>query len=153
MPDGHRLLCNLDFTGLAIVDLNAPLKQRVPVPVAGVSGSFFPVSWSSDGSRLSLVDREGQIALYSFATRRFEVLPSRGFDPSWLRDGRSLLLRRDRGIYEIDLGTRQEREVLAAPVGSTFASLDLSPDERALVMARATKEGDLWMLTMQEETR
>jgi serine/threonine protein kinase/sugar lactone lactonase YvrE len=152
MPDGHRILCNLDFTGLRMIDLRRPLQQRAAVPVPGIGGLFFPISWSPDGSRLSLVDRDGRIALYSFATGRSEELSVRGFDPSWLGDTH-LLIRRDRGIYEIDLATQQEREILAAPVGSTFASLDLAPDERSLIVAHATKEGDLWMLTMQDDAR
>ena len=152
-PDGHRILCNLGFTGLGMIDLRAPLAQRVPAPVPGVAGSFFPTAWTRDGGRVALADVEGRIAVYSFATRRSEELPVRGFDPAWMRDGRGLLFRRGRGIYHLDLASRQEQEILAAPIGSAFTSLAVASDEKAVVVARASKEGDLWMLTMQDGER
>ncbi len=152
-PDGHRLVCNLGFTSLAMVDLKTPLEKRVPVPVPGVAGSFFSSSWSRDGSRLALADSERRMMVHSFATGRSESLPAVGSDPTWMRDGRRLLFRRDGAIYVFDLGTGETRKVLAPPVGTAFNSFDLAPDERTLVLAHEIREGDLWMLTMQADSR
>ncbi len=151
-PDGRRLVCNIGFTGLGTIDLTQPLDKRVPVPLPRFSGgSFFPNSWSPDGTRLAGSDPPGQLMLYSFATGRYDVLPVLGFDPVWMRDGRRLLFRRNEdGIHVLDLATRQSRQVLAPPVGSSFGAFDLGPDERTLYLAHETREGDLWMLTMEE---
>jgi Tol biopolymer transport system component len=151
-PDGRRLVCNLGFTGLALIDLQAPLPRRVPVPVPGVAGSFFSSSWSRDGSRLALADYDNRILVHSFATGRSELLPVLGLDPAWMRDGRRLLFRRTGTIYVFDLGTRETRKVLDPPVGTSFSSFDVAPDERSLVLAHETREGDLWMLTMQADS-
>ena len=152
-PDGRRLVGKIGFTGgLALVDLTLPREKRVPVPLPGLAhGSFFAGSWSHDGSRLALVDGKQRLAVYTFATGRSEVLPASGSEPIWMRDGRRLLFRRDGRIHVLELATRQAREVLAPPLGSSFSAFDLAPDERSMVLAHDTREGDLWMLTMQDD--
>ncbi len=152
-PDGRRLVCKIGFTGgLGLVDLTRPLEKRVPVPLPGLAGgSFFAGSWSHDGSRLALVDSKQRLAVYSFAAGRSEVLPVSGSEPIWMRDGRRLLFRRDGRIHVLELATRQTGEILAPPVGSSFSAFDLAPDERSMVLAHETREGDLWMLTMQDD--
>ncbi|HBL26807.1 MAG TPA: hypothetical protein DD490_08240, partial [Acidobacteria bacterium] len=154
-PDGRRLVLSIGFTGLGLIDLTRPLAERVPAPLPRFAeGSFFPSSWSHDGGRLAGTDTQGRIVVFTFATGRYEVFPALGFEPVWMRDGRTLLFRRDRkGIFALDLATRRTREVLIPPVGSTFSAFDLTPDQRHLILAHETREGDLWMLTMQADSR
>jgi eukaryotic-like serine/threonine-protein kinase len=154
-PGGRRLVCGIGFTGLGLIDLTRPLDKRVPVPLPRFEGgSFFPSSWSPDGSRLAGTDAKGQIVLFSFPDGPYEVLPAFGYEPIWMRDGRRLLFRQDgRGIGVLELGTGQTREILAPPAASSFGVFDLAPDERTLFLAHQTREGDLWMLTMQEDSR
>ena len=152
-PDGRRLVCNVGYNDLGLIDLAQPLAKRVPALLPRYQGgSFFPSSWSPDGSRLAGADLKGRLVLFSFATDSYEVLPVLGFEPVWMRDGRRLLFRGNGTISVFDLETRQARQILAAPVGSSFAAFDLAPDERSLVMAHETREGDLWMLTRQAES-
>ncbi|HKH43524.1 MAG TPA: protein kinase [Thermoanaerobaculia bacterium] len=152
-PDGRRLVCNVGFKDLGLIDLTQPREKRAPVLLPRLAGSsFFPSSWSRDGSRLAGSDPQGRLVLFTFATAQYEVLPVFGYEPVWMRDGR-LLFRGQDGIYVLDPAGRQTRQVLATPVGSSFGAFDLSPDERSLFLAHETREGDLWMLTMQAESR
>ncbi|HJX29321.1 MAG TPA: hypothetical protein VJ885_15535, partial [Thermoanaerobaculia bacterium] len=149
-PDGRRLVCGIGFNRLGLVDLSLPLDRRGPRPLPSPdSGSFFANSWSPDGSQLAGVIRERNLALFSFATRRYEDLGVPGHDPVWTPDGRRLLFLREGTVRALDPRTRQETEVFVPPPGSSFSAPDLSPDGRILYLVRETEEGDIGMATMQ----
>jgi serine/threonine protein kinase/Tol biopolymer transport system component len=149
-PDGRRLVCGIGFNRLGLVDLSLPLDRRSPQPLPPpAGGSFFANSWSPDGARLAGVIQEGNLALFSFATRRYEDLGIPGYEPIWMPDGRRLVFLRDGSVRSLDLRTRQETEVFVPPPGSTFSALDLSSDGRILYLVRETEEGDIGMATMQ----
>jgi Tol biopolymer transport system component len=149
-PDGSQLVCSLDFRGPFLIDLRKPLEQRRPrpLPVAGGKSPAFGVtSWSPDGQRLAGFDEEGRIVLYSFATRRVEVLAERGTVATWLRDNRTLLFLRGGAIWALDTATRQARPVVAAPPNSTFLWFSVTPDGRELFLVHSRDEADIGMLT------
>jgi Tol biopolymer transport system component len=150
-PDGSQLVCSLDFRGPFLIDLRKPLAERRPRPLpvdGGTSPAFGVTSWSPDGRRLAGFDEEGRIVLYSFVTRRVEVLPERGTVATWLRDDRTLLFLRDGGaIWALDTATRQARPVVAAPPNSTFLWFSVTPDGRELFLVHSRDEADIGMLT------
>jgi len=154
-PDGRWLACSLGFTHTARIDLNLPLPQRVPepLPAPGPSLAFLPNSWSRDGQRLAGTRSGFGILVFSFATRTYEQLAATGAYPVWMRDSRRLLYLDEGKVRVLDSGTKEIRDVLVPPSGSSFKGFDLSPDERTLYLGRATPEGDVCMLTAQESRR
>ncbi len=152
-PDGSLLVCGLGFRGPFLIDLRKPLEERAPRPLETAGGGDAPAfgvtSWSPNGLRLAGFDKSGRIVLYSFTTRRVEVLPERGTNMTWLRDGRTLLFLRDGAVWAFDTAVRQPRRVLDPPPRSTFEWLTVSPDEKTLYLVHATKEADIGMLTLK----
>jgi serine/threonine protein kinase len=148
-PDGKWLACTIGLSGPARIDLSRPLSQRVPEPLpkpeAGVI--FYPNSWSRDGVRL-LGDNAGNgLYVYSFATRTYEKLADRGRSPIWMHDGQRILYLDQGKVRVLDSRTRESRDVLAPPAGSSYDGLDLGPDDRTLYLGRMTPEGDICMLS------
>jgi serine/threonine protein kinase/Tol biopolymer transport system component len=155
-PDGSLLVCGLDFRGPFLVDLRQPLAERVPrpLPIFGDSGDggapvFGVTAWSPNGLRLAGFDRSGRIVLYSFTTRRVEVLPEQGTNIAWLRDSRTLLFLRNDAVWAYDTAVRQARHVLDPPPRSRFAWLAVGPGETALYLVQSTEEADIGMLTLK----
>jgi Tol biopolymer transport system component len=155
-PDGRWLVCVSDLAGTVRIDLSRPPGQRAPEPLSSSPGvvSFYPNSWSLDGRRLlgtGTIAAGFGIFSYTPATHSFEKLADRGQYPVWMRDGRRLLYLDQGKIRLLDSQTKESRDVLAPPPGSTFSGLDLSPDERTLYLGRTTPEGDIWMLSTPED--
>jgi serine/threonine protein kinase/Tol biopolymer transport system component len=155
-PDGSLLVCGIDFTGPRLIDLRKPLAERTPrglqIDEAGAGEgppAFGVTSWAPDGSRLAGFDEQGRIVVYSFASRRAEVLPETGTNATWLRDGRTLLFLRDDAVWAIDVPSRRARKLLDPPAHSAFSWIALSPDERTLYLVHATEEADIGMLTLK----
>lgn len=121
------------------------------MPEANVA--FFPNSWSQDGQRLAGTRSGYGILVFSLATRTYEKLAPQGEYPVWMRDSRRLLYLSQGKVRVLDSGTKEAREVLVPPAGSSFKGLDLSPDERTLYLGRATPEGDVCLLTTTYESR
>jgi hypothetical protein len=152
-PDGSLLVCGLGFSGPFLIDLRQPLAERTPRPLSMAGGGGTPAfgvtSWSPNGLRLAGFDKNGRIVLYSFTTHHLEVLPERGTNLTWLRDGRTLLFLRDDAVWAFDTAARQPRHVLDPPPHARFTWLAVSPDETTLYLVQATEEADIGMLTLK----
>jgi Tol biopolymer transport system component len=155
-PDGRWLACDLGENE-ALIDLARPLAARRPLllPPAGRGLGFSASSWSADGRWLAGVVHHPDeqqvpgIVLYSLAERRYVRLTDRGKWPTWLSDSRHLLYRDGGGLFLLDTMSRTSRQVLTIPPGSDYNDFSLSPDDRALYLARNTEEGDILLLTMK----
>ena len=156
-PDGKWLACGLGLTGTALIDLSRPLAQRIPevLPPPGPGKSFYANAWSPDGESLlgtgSNLGADPEILLFSLATRTYERLADHGDRPVWMGDHRRVLYIDDGKIRVLDSRTKESRDVLVPPAGSSFNGVELSPDERTLYLGRTTLEGDIWMLSASDE--
>jgi Tol biopolymer transport system component len=155
-PDGRWLACDLGENE-ALLDLSRPVAQRRPLllPQAGRGMGFSASSWSADGRWLAgaLHLPDGQqvpgVVLYSLAGRSYVRLTDRGRSATWLSDNRHLLYRDDNGLFLLDTVSRVSRQVLTIPPGSDYNDFCLSPDDRALYLARNTEQGDVWLLALK----
>ena len=158
-PDGRWMACGYGFTGTALLDLSRPFPQRISqvLPPPGPGKSFFPNSWSPDGERLlgtsSNLGADPEIFLFSLSSRTYERLADHGDKPIWMRDNRRVLYLADGKVRVLDSRTKESRDVLVPPAGSSFNGLELSPDERTLYLGRTTLEGDIWMLSASEDKK
>jgi serine/threonine protein kinase/Tol biopolymer transport system component len=146
-PDGKSLACNVgNHNDLCLIDLLRPLAERRPIPLPHRDHSFYPFSWSLDGSRLVGLSDEPGIFVYSFPRHGYERLSTdAALYPVWLHDGRTVLYLGDGKVQLLDTVTRRSREVLAAPANSTFTAAAVGLDDRILYTLRSIQEGDIWL--------
>jgi eukaryotic-like serine/threonine-protein kinase len=158
-PDGRWLVASLGFQGAAMIDLAQPLGRRIrwlPRPESGRE-VFSPNSWSADGRRLvgtfEQTDRSDVpgVVVFSFDSGKYERITDAGSGPVWLHDNRTLLYRQEGKIFARALGAKASRLLLAPSPNSTFKFMAIGPDDRTLYTVRETDEGDVWMLTLNEE--
>jgi eukaryotic-like serine/threonine-protein kinase len=154
-PDGRRVLYSLE-TRVEIIDAALPPGRQVPrlLPpmMEGKSEPFLPTAWSPDGEHLLGAilgtTRETEIALYSFATGRYQVLPVRGSGAVWLDDVRAVYLH-DGGLYLLDTRNGVSRKLASPPERSAYRVVAVAQDGRNLYVVREINEGDIKMLEMQ----
>jgi hypothetical protein len=120
--------------------------------VEGKPELFLPTAWSPDGEHLlgAVVGttRETEIALYSFATGRYQVLPVRGSGAVWLDAARAVYLH-DGGLYLLDTRTGASRKLASPPERSVYRVVAVAQDCRNLYVVREINEGDIKMLEMR----
>ena len=158
-PDGRRFAASLGFHSAALIDLTQPVGRRVRLlpRVGGGREVFAASSWSADGARLAgtLEQADGSavpgIVVYTLASGKYERVTEAGIVPVWLHDNRTLLYRQDGKIYARDLRAAEPRLLLAPPSNSVFIAVAVSPDDRILYTVRDTDEGDIWMMTLEDE--
>jgi Tol biopolymer transport system component len=158
-PDGRRVLYSLE-NRVEIIDAALPpgrqSPRRLPAPAGGKAGSkpepFLPTAWSPDGDHLLGAilgtTRETEIALFSFATGRYQILPARGSGAVWLDTVRAVYLH-DGGLYLLDTRTGASRKLGAPPERSAYRVVAVAQDGRNLYVVREINEGDIKMLEMQ----
>jgi serine/threonine protein kinase len=157
-PAGREVVASLGAKGAALLSLDpaAGGSLRKLSPPAGGKEIFAAHAWSPDGQYLAgTLEQTDESAIpgvvvYSFAKSRYERLTGAGSQPVWLHDNRTLLYLQDGKVFRVGLDDRTPRLVLAPPPNSAFKSLALAPDDHTLYAVRATDEGDIWMLTLED---
>ena len=158
-PDGRQLASMLSrYPGSAIARLDGPAPatiEQIPNPEAG---GFEDPAWSSDGSRLAGMVRApaGRMALglYTLATRKHEVLPVDGEDPTWLAGDRSVMFLRSGELWAVDLASRRDHVVLTPAglgrdrEGDMILIYKLSGDQRSLFLVVWRNQADVWQLAL-----
>ena len=155
-PDGLRMA--FGFAGeWHIIETTAgkgavSTPANMPKPVS----PFAPASWSPDGQRivgLTGLPTMG-LTVYSIATQQFTPVPgemSRGYwvFPTWLSDGRRVILRRPDGISVVDTTTGAGRSLIQVGGYMTGCSVGISRDNRWITYTETATEGDIWIATMK----
>jgi hypothetical protein len=67
--------------------------------------------------------------------------------PFWLADGRRLLFSSPRGLYIVDIQTREVGEIQQSAAG--LSAIAVSRDNRWVYLWRASEAGDVWMATLK----
>jgi Tol biopolymer transport system component len=153
-PDGRRILYSLTSRSSEIVDVTRPAEGQTPsrLPAMPDDRIFLPTSWSPDGKRLIgtiLGDKkEEEIALFSFDTGAYQVLPVSGNSPVWVDDGRAIFLL-DGSLELLDTRTGAAHRLMSPPERSAFKVVAVSRDGRDLFVVREIDEGDIKMLEMR----
>lgn len=152
-PDGKAITAT-SLEGLTLtVDLTVPLERRVPqalppLPMPGMT--FVAWLWSPDGTQLVgwklLADgQSGGIAIYDTKTRAYREIASAGIYPTWVRQGKALLIAVREQLRLVDLSSLA---VTPVPTPARFASdFALTNDERWLYYAEDQREGNVWLIT------
>ncbi len=158
-PDGQRLVAfDYDARQSLMIDLTRPFAEQTPEALDGTVGDGFliPVSWSPDGRLLaghlsSEHGRLGGIGVYDLASRSAHRLTSTGVFPAWLGGSRRLVYGSGDGVYLVDVedGAEPRRILSVAPDQIEFGLVKASRDGRTLYFSRASREADVWLLTMQ----
>jgi dipeptidyl aminopeptidase/acylaminoacyl peptidase len=154
-PDGSQLHF-LEPSGpdMFFFDPRKPWNEQTPTVLPGVTETgleFSPSFWTPDGKQLLGVagpENKDGIFTYAFASKRFTRLSDVGEPWSWLNDGHRLLYTHHGKLFVLDSVSKSARELLSvAP--DDFDSVALSPDNRTIYFTRATKQGDIWLMTLK----
>ena len=130
--------------------VSAPTKMPKP------ASPFAPASWSPDGQRI--VGLTGLpvmgLTVYSIATQQFTPVPgeiTRGYwvFPTWLSDGRRVIVRRPEGISVVDTTTGVGRMLIQVGGYMAGCSVGISRDNRWITYTETATEGDIWIATMK----
>jgi serine/threonine protein kinase/Tol biopolymer transport system component len=163
-PDGSRMaFSRIWFStsggGFGLADLRSgppPSLTYIDLPELGTS-SYWPTSWSSDGTKLAgvIIRRDGStdgIGVYDFREKKVKRIT--GDDPFWrsavwLSDGRRLVMRDRRGISLVDVATGRITPLL--DVGGYFVgiSVGVSSGEREITYTETATEGDVWLAELK----
>jgi TolB protein len=157
-PDGTRLAYTINTDTTYIIDARKPWTEQSPqaLPRAGPDQWFQAFSWSADRGTLAgfIMQRSGisaGIALYTFASNRYEKLTDFGLYPVWMKDARRLVFCSKEKLYLVDAASKKVHDVMYAPLsartGEMLGAASLSPDNSVLYFAQGTIEADIWMLT------
>jgi serine/threonine protein kinase/sugar lactone lactonase YvrE len=155
-PDGKRIVYYSNDGDSYIFQADVPWKAQSPEKLPRPpQGPFQAHSWSPDGERLAgAVEDESGVwrpAVFSLASREYEVFPTAGVSPVWLSDNRRLLFADGARIFLLDGKTGNFHEVLSLEPDTIEEGLDLSSDDRTIYFSRIRSEADIWMLTLDEE--
>ena len=167
-PDGRALVAP-DGRDVWVIDLSQPLNEAAAtkLPRLGSDRTFIPLSWSPDGLQLAghalhFGGRQIEgIILYTFGTKSYRQVSTAGISPTWLNDSRRLIFTLTeeatydnsagrRNLHILDTQTGKSR--LAAPETMTtsgWKNVSLSRDNRTIVFAEATREGDVWLMKLE----
>ena len=159
-PDGRRIASAVIPLGWSLFDVSGAAGQAAveTQPDIDDSHKFWPMSWTSDASRLAglLVRTNGLtdgVAQFELATRRYTKIvdraPSTWLIPVWLRDGRRLLLRDRTGISLVDSVTGNAKRLLDVSGYYVGYSLDATRDDRWITFTETATDGDIWLLKLE----
>jgi Tol biopolymer transport system component len=153
-PDGSRLVCTDLKTTMFVFEPLKPWSKQTPQVLLAVTETgleFDPYAWSPDGKQLlgaaGIYDKDGIFA-YALASKRFTRLTDVGTPWTWLNDGRRLLYTDGGRLLVLDSVSKTSRELLSA-APDDFDSVALSRDNRTIYFTRATKQGDIWVMTLK----
>jgi Tol biopolymer transport system component/DNA-binding winged helix-turn-helix (wHTH) protein len=157
-PDGKRLVYSVMNGTPSVIDTDKPWSSQTPRALPPLHESepgtwFEAASWSPDGRKLAgfQLGADGRfsgIGIYSFETGGYTRIADFGQDPSWLSDGRRLLLTRgiprDGAIYLVDSQSRKIHQVLSVePNVANVASI--SADNQWIYFSIEITEADIWL--------
>jgi dipeptidyl aminopeptidase/acylaminoacyl peptidase len=154
-PDGKRIVHYSTDGDSYIFQPDVPWKEQNPEKLPRPQeGRFMANSWSPDGERLAgRVEYETgrlPIAVFSLASREYEVFPVAGNGPVWLRDNRRLLFVDAEKIFLLDAMAGRFHEVVSLQPEAILSPFALSSDDRTIYFTRARREADIWMVTLGE---
>ncbi len=159
-PDGKRLAYAIFSGRTCIMDLSLPFDQQTPEQTPNFPNSeayFIAWDWSPDGKYL--VGNQGEngadskgIYIYSLATKTYEQISDIKFAdlksrPIWLNDSRHVMFSSKEKILLADIQSKKIHEVYAN--GRTPIQVySLTRDNRFIYASIATRESDIWMLSL-----
>jgi len=153
-PDGQHVIYSLVTRSAEILDIRLPAASQTPrrLPPMPGAGIFLPNSWSPDGKRLigSILGdkKEQEIALFSFDSNTYQVLPVSGSGAVWVDDARAIFVR-DGDLDLLDIRTGASQKLASPPERSAFTLVAVARDGRNLFVVRELDEGDIKMLEMR----
>jgi Tol biopolymer transport system component len=156
-PDGKRIAAAVIPHGWTLFEVSGGTAEADLMPQPDPSHTFWPLSWSPDGSRLAgtLVRPDGLVdalAQFELATGRYarilETPGSRWLVPVWTSDSRRLLVRNRSGISLVDAVTGRTKQLVQVSGYFTGFSLDVTRDDRWITYTETATDGDIWLMTL-----
>ncbi len=160
-PDGRAIAFGGN-TASFLLELTPALEpgaSRELVLPASVGGTYYPSSFSPDGSLLAGgVRRAGAnagAAIYSLrdGTWRLVHYDQAGFKIRLLDDSGRFVADAKSAIVAVDGPEARPRVLAEAAAGHRFRNLSISNDRRWLAWIDETDESDIWLMTLDDPAR
>jgi Tol biopolymer transport system component len=157
-PDGRQIaFIGIDIDeGTYVINMpgKKPVKALEKLPGSDTpSGLISPTSWSPDGLWLAGDEnnpREHPTAyVYSFKNQKLEKLADDSWQSRWLRDGKRLLILKEKGIVLIDRETKRQKELLRLPKEIFLAGYTLTADDSEIFYTTVHIMSDIWLLRVE----
>lgn len=159
-PDGKRLaVAGLNAKGLAILPMTAVGQAVQPTEPPMAEGlSFWPLSWSRDGSRILGFAMLAQgtvqsMSVYDIGAKRYRQiggLEDGNFAwPEWLEDGRRFLNRTTSGVALVNASTGARKMLTSVRGYSIGKSLSVAADNTWYSYTETGTEGDIWIAVVR----
>ena len=162
-PDGMRVATvDLRTQRWYVLDSARGTSIREFTQPLADSTRFWPLSWSPDGaSILGLIRSPGGtavgLATCSPESGRCDAIYKTSGEPFlwpiWLRDGRRVIFRHERGISLLDSRSGTLRRLVPVSGYMIGASLGISSDNRSITYTETATEGDIWLMRFDSEDR
>jgi Tol biopolymer transport system component len=150
-PDGTRLAFSefVHVNRVSVVDPRMAWQRQKPEVLPLLDG-WIATSWSPDGRYLAGFGRESLagIFVYSLEDRSYTQLTDFGSWPIWLSDSHRLLFNSPARVLIVDRASKKWHELLSTP-GENVRAFGLSPDNRAIYLARGSTAADVWVATFK----
>jgi eukaryotic-like serine/threonine-protein kinase len=148
-PDGQQMVYADDSAHIVRFDPRKSWSEQIPEVVSDELRCAQP-TWSISGKLLacttSLASTGSQsVLVYSFDTRSVLKVVDFGYGVKWLNDSRRLLVSTPEEIYLVDSTSGRHHKVLSVKLDS-FATFDVSNDNRWIYLSLQIPESDLWMI-------
>ena len=95
------------------------------------------------------------VAIYDIASKKFSRVPGElahsgaWILPTWLADGRHLIVRRSDGVALIDASTGAGRLLIPVSGSIIGRSVGVSRDNRWITYTETATEGDIWIASLK----
>jgi hypothetical protein len=151
-PGRSELVYSETENRLMSIDPHKNWSEQTPQPVANNMVGSQPV-WSPDGLQLLCLGRlvanvsEG-ILRYDTRTKNVSKILDFGFGVKWLTDSERILVSTLDSIQLFNLRTKKQHELMKVQLDS-FATFDVSADDRTIYYSQRLSEADVWLITIK----
>ena len=151
-PGGTQLLFRANGAN-QLIDLSKSWEQQTPVPLPPVDkpgDSFVAWDWSPDGTKLGgtfYSNSKSAIGVFSFETKRYEIVADYQSIPMWLPDGRRMVFADEGKAYIVDTQSKRVKELFSRPP-EQIRTVAVSRDGTLIYYTLSSSESDVWLLDL-----
>jgi Tol biopolymer transport system component len=154
-PDGTRLAIYGNLEHSRIIEVRKPWKEQSP---RRLPPEIFAWAWSRDGRRIAgghtqPIRWQPGIGVYDFDLGSVRWLTESGYVSAWLSDSRRLLCHDGPALRVLDSQTGKTREIVSVAPHEIAGNAAISRDDRKIYFSVSASESEIWLMSLEGESR